>query len=77
MRAIVLIVALLALYGCAIKVASSNPRQVVIEHPGGIVNNREAQLLADAECAKHKRFAKMTAWPVAAVSRTWVFSCVE
>lgn len=63
--------------GCALQVASSNPRQVIINHPGGPPNTQEAQRLADAECAKHRRFAKMSVWPIASVSRHWVFECVD
>lgn len=69
--------AVCVLSGCALTVDSSNPRQVVIEKTFGLQSNKDAQTLADAECAKYKRYAKMEAFPVPGVSRTWMFSCVE
>ena len=63
-----------ALSGCATSVVSSNPRNVVIESQS--MNAKEAQKLADAECLKHKRFARMTIkadyW-----DRNYTFECVE
>lgn len=55
-------------------VVSSNPRQVIVE--SAWADAKEAQRLADAECAKHKCHAKMT------IKADWydinyVFECVE
>lgn len=76
MQGTTVVMSALALSGCTLSVASSNPRQVVIEHPGGRADNQAAQRLADAECSKHRRIAKMTAWPMG-INRTWVFDCVD
>lgn len=63
-----------ALVGCASSVVSSNPRNVVVESQS--LNAAEAQRLADAECKKHNRYAKMTIkgdyW-----DRNYTFECVE
>lgn len=76
--AAVVVAALLSmLSACALTVSSANPRQVIIEREHAFQSNADAQRLADAECAKYKRHAKMDAWPVQGVSRTWAFSCVE
>lgn len=65
------------LSGCAAQVVSSNARSVVIggdyRFYGGTA---AAQKLADAECAKHKRFAKMVGRPNDS-STEYVFDCVE
>lgn len=66
--------ATLILTGCATKVVSSNPRSVVVESQA--MNAGKAQGEADAECAKHGLYAKMTSkadyW-----DRNYVFECVE
>jgi len=63
-----------AMNGCASSVVSSNPRNVVVESQS--MDAREAQRLADAECAKYKRYAKMTIkadyW-----DRNYSFECIE
>ena len=63
-----------ALSGCATSVISSNPRNVMVESYW--MDAKEAQRLADAECAKYKRCAKMTikgdTW-----DRIYVFECIE
>lgn len=67
-----------ALAGCASQVVSSNARSVVVD--AGRPPNRssaEAQRMADAECAKHKRVAQMTGRPVYGVSNEYVFACVD
>lgn len=72
----VMLVAVIAttLGGCSTSVISSNPRNVVVESQS--LNAAEAQRLADAECQKHNRFAKMTIkgdyW-----DRHYTFECVE
>ena len=62
------------LSGCATSVVSSNPRNVVVESQS--MDAKEAQRLADAECAKHKRYAKMTIkadyW-----ERNYTFECID
>jgi len=63
-----------ALAGCSTSVISSNPRNVVVESQS--LNAAEAQRLADAECQKYNRYAKMTIkgdyW-----DRNYTFECVE
>ncbi|HHM8127003.1 TPA: hypothetical protein ACRMWJ_005763 [Pseudomonas aeruginosa] len=62
------------LVGCSTSVVSSNPRNVVVESQS--LNAAEAQKLADAECRKHNRYAKMTIkgdyW-----DRNYTFECAE
>jgi len=64
----------MSLSGCSTSVVSSNPRNVVVESQS--LNAKEAQRLADAECSKHNRYAKMTIkgdyW-----DRNYTFECVE
>ncbi len=43
--------------GCATVVTISNPRQVIVESQ--MLYGGEAQRLADLECAKHMRYARM------------------
>lgn len=62
------------LSGCAAKVVSSSPRSVVIS--AGDARVQEAQDMADKECAKHGRFAKMTARPNP-MSDQFLFDCVN
>lgn len=61
------------LIGCT-SVVSSNPRQVIVESQ--MMDAKEAQRLADHECAKHMRYAKMTIkadyW-----ERNYTFECIE
>jgi hypothetical protein len=63
-----------AVSGCGTSVISSNPRQVIVESQ--MMDAKEAQRLADSECAKNKRYAKMTLkadyW-----ERNYTFECVE
>ena len=62
MRALLIyIMAGLILSGCAAKVITSSPRSVVIESQG--MDTAESQTLADKECAKYQKHAKMTARP--------------
>jgi len=73
MLAFLACVLLVGLVGCT-SVVSSNPRQVIVESQ--MMNAPEAQRLADAECAKHQRFAKLTMkadyW-----ERNYLFDCVQ
>ncbi|MCY1165189.1 hypothetical protein D9M73_50890 [compost metagenome] len=66
--------ALSLLAGCATKVVSSSPRQVIISGPDGATV--EAQKLAEAECSKHQRFARLIARP-SYNSDQFVFDCVS
>lgn len=75
MRATVAAVAaLVALSGCAAKVVSSSARTVVIS--AGDARVQEAQSLADKECARHSRHARMIARPNPN-SDQFVFDCVQ
>jgi hypothetical protein len=64
----------ITLSSCTTAVISANARSVVVESQS--LNAKEAQRLADAECSKHKRYAKMTIkgdyW-----DRNYTFECVE
>jgi hypothetical protein len=62
------------LSGCAAKVVSSNPRTVVIDSPSMSVS--DAQKLADKECSKHNRYARIYIKPVH-FSSEFVFDCVQ
>lgn len=66
--------AALALTGCAAKVVSSSPRTVVVSAPDNSV--AEAQGLADAECRKHQRFARLIERP-SPTSDQFIFDCVQ
>jgi hypothetical protein len=48
---------LVAFTGCAAKLVSTSPRSVVIS--AGDARVQEAQNMADAECAKHGRYARL------------------
>lgn len=69
-----LLVAVIAIAGCATKVVSSSPRSVVVSGPDNAV--AEAQKLADAECAKQQRFARLIDRPNR-MSDQFVFDCVQ
>jgi uncharacterized protein YceK len=64
--------ALLFLSGCAGQVISSNPRSVMVK--AGAAMAGEAQKTADAECAKHGRYARLSGKnnPI-----EYVFDCVQ
>ncbi|SEL26060.1 hypothetical protein SAMN05216387_107110 [Nitrosovibrio tenuis] len=70
----VCLIAGVILSGCAAKVISSNSRTVVVESQG--MDSAESQLLADKECAKHQRYARVTARPTYWL-REYVFDCVQ
>ena len=65
---------LVFLGGCAAKVVSSGPRTVVIS--AGDARVQEAQNMADNECAKHGRFARMITRP-SAISDQFLFDSVN
>lgn len=71
-----IIIAILAisLTGCAAKVVSSSARTVVISAPDAAI--AESQKLADIECAKSKRFARLIKQPTP-YSTEFVYDCVE
>ena len=76
MRTILLITAsVYVLSGCAASVVASNPRSVTIK--AGTTKAEEAQALADAECAKHNRYAKLTIPPGGEQPMNYVYACVE
>ena len=72
---VLLIGIVLFLTGCAAEVLVSNPRSVTVK--AGQIKIVEAQTLADAECAKYKRFAKLVIRPTDYTPNHWVFDCVE
>ena len=72
---VLLIGFVLFLTGCAAEVLVSNPRSVTVK--AGQIKIVEAQTLADAECAKYKRFAKLVIRPTDYTPNHWVFDCVE
>ena len=53
-----LLIALLAVQGCATHIVSANERSVIVDSYW--MDAAKAQELADAECAKHSRIAQMT-----------------
>lgn len=69
--ATLLAAALLA--GCSAKVIDSNPRTVMVN--AGQADAAGALRLANAECAKHGRYARLNTKPT--VDRQWVFDCVQ
>ena len=60
--------------GCGTSVISSNSRQVIVESP--MRNSLEAQRLADLECLKNQRYAKMVI-KADSSERNYTFECVE
>lgn len=62
--------------GCAIKpqVISSSPRTVVVK--AGDLYVQESQNLADTECRKHSRFARLLDKP-SPTSDQFVYDCVN
>lgn len=67
-------IASFALAGCAAKLVSSSPRTVVIS--AGDARVQEAQDMADKECSKHGRFARMIGKPSPS-SDQFTFDCVN
>lgn len=69
-----LIAALLLMSGCATHLVSADERTVIVESQA--MEAGEAQRIAAAECAKHKRFARMSGkadyW-----DRNYTFDCVQ
>lgn len=69
MKLLIALVAAAALAGCGATIQTSNERQVVVH----AVGSKQAQPLADQECAKHKRFARL----VGGQDFNYLFYCVE
>jgi hypothetical protein len=72
---VLLIGVVVFLTSCAAQVLSSNPRSVTVK--AGQVRIVDAQTLADTECAKHKRFARLALRPTDNTPNHWVFDCVD
>lgn len=62
------------LSGCAVEVISSSPRTVVVR--AGDARIKESQDLADKECAKHSRYARLAQRPTSDTAE-FIFDCVE
>lgn len=73
-RLLVCLIAGFVFSGCAAKVISSSPRTVVVHSEG--MDTAGSQTLADKECAKYQRYAKVTARPTYWL-REYVFDCVQ
>jgi hypothetical protein len=63
---------LVLLSGCAVQVVSSSPRTVVIQ--SGSAQTAEAQQAANAECAQHKLFARLSSKPT---PNQFIYDCVN
>lgn len=75
MKSITIIaIASFILAGCAAKLVSTSPRTVVIS--AGDARVQEAQDMADKECTKHGRFARMIGKP-SPTSDQFTFDCVN
>ena len=68
-----LLIALLAIQGCATQVVTSNPRSVLVE--SWWLDGAKAQKMADAECAKYSRVAVMR-FKADYDETNYVFECV-
>jgi len=71
MKSILIIVALL-MTGCAAKLISSSDRSVMVQ--ARIQDAAEAQKIADVECAKYGRYAKLSLKPHV---NQYVYDCVN
>lgn len=69
----ILCISLIALVGCAAKVTSSGERTVMIN--AGSMEGAEALSLANSECKKYGRYARLLTKPTG--DRQWVFDCVN
>ena len=70
----VVIVGCLILLGCETTVISANPRQVIVK--SSELDARESQRLAEAECGKHQRYARMSL-KATNIEPNYTFDCVE
>ena len=73
-RSLLIVLLGVTVSGCGTSVISSTPRQVIVESQ--MMDAQEAQRLANIECAKNSRYAKMT---LEAEYWEWnyTFECVE
>ena len=70
---IIMLLVAFVIAGCPTHVVSSDERSVIVESQA--LNMGEAQKYADAECAKHKRSAKMTS-KASYWNNNYIFECV-
>ena len=70
----VVIVGFLILLGCETTVISTNPRQVIVK--SSELDAKESQRLAEAECGKHQRYARMSL-KATNIDPNYTFDCVE
>ena len=68
------IVGCLMLLGCETTVISANPRQVIVK--SSELDAKESQRLAEAECGKHQRYARMSL-KATNIDPNYTFDCVE
>ena len=74
LRPFVVIVGFLVLLGCETTVISANPRQVIVK--SSELDAKESQRLAEAECGKHQRYARMSL-KATNIDPNYTFDCVE
>jgi hypothetical protein len=74
MKKFALLLVCVMLAGCAAKVVSTSPRTVVVKAMRH--DYAGAQKLADAQCAEHKRFARMIERP-GLYTAEFTFDCVN
>ncbi|HKY73487.1 MAG TPA: hypothetical protein VJL88_16315 [Nitrospira sp.] len=70
----VVIVGFLILTGCETTVISANPRQVIVK--SSELDAKESQRLAEAECGKHQRYARMSL-KATNIEPHYTFDCIE
>lgn len=71
---LLLSIGFLVLLGCETTVISANPRQVIVE--SAMLDAKESQRLAEAECGKYARYARM-ALKASNTDPNYTFDCVE
>ena len=69
------LIAAVGLAGCSALVTSTGPRSVTVD--ASPMQAQDALDLAEKECAKHGRHAKINARPGLGNPRQWAFDCVE
>lgn len=74
MRVVALVAAAAIVSGCAAKVVSSSQRSVMIDAKSWSAD--KVQQMADAECAKHGRVARMVSLPRYSTNE-YLFDCVH
>lgn len=68
----ILIAVAISLTGCAAQVISSSDRTVIVK--ARVQDVGEAQKMADSECAKYNRHARLS---IKATINQYVYDCVE